>query len=138
MGVKQVLVVRKDLNMRQGKAAAQAAHASMQFIVANLAKTGRIGFNKSDSYTQEEMSVYLSPVKQHWLDGNFRKIVARVESEAEFLALADKAREAGLEVHCIQDTGLTEFHGVQTWTALAIGPDTDERIDPVTSHLKLL
>ncbi len=132
MGVKQVIVINKGVSMRQGKAAAQAAHASLQFILAELKKTQHVGLGYL------EVVGLFNPVQAEWLDGNFRKIVARVESEAEFLALAEKAREAGLEVHCIQDTGLTEFHGVPTWTALAIGPDTDERIDPVTSHLKLL
>ena len=33
--VKQVIVVRRDLNMRKGKLAAQVAHASMKFLIDN-------------------------------------------------------------------------------------------------------
>jgi hypothetical protein len=32
----------------------------------------------------------------------------------------------------IQDAGLTEFGGVPTYTALAIGPDEDAKIDELT------
>jgi hypothetical protein len=33
--IKQVIVVRRDLNMRKGKLAAQVAHASMKFLIDN-------------------------------------------------------------------------------------------------------
>jgi PTH2 family peptidyl-tRNA hydrolase len=38
----------------------------------------------------------------------------------------------------IYDNGNTEFHGVKTLTAIAIGPDHAEFIDPITGHLQLL
>ena len=38
----------------------------------------------------------------------------------------------------IRDSGFTEFNGVPTLTAVAIGPDYPEVIDPLTKHLKLL
>ena len=53
------------------------------------------------------------------------------------MAVYDQAREAGLLVHLITDRGLTEFGGVPTRTCLAIGPDYDDRIDPVTGDLEL-
>ena len=34
--------------------------------------------------------------------------------------------------------GLTEFGGVPTYTALAVGPDLAERVDAVTGTLPLL
>ena len=36
MDIKQVIVMRTDLNMRKGKMIAQGAHASMMFIVKRL------------------------------------------------------------------------------------------------------
>lgn len=61
-----------------------------------------------------------------------------MNSEAELLAIRDKAIEAGLEVHLITDSGKTEFHGEPTNTCLAIGPDLAEKIDPITGELQLL
>ena len=48
-----------------------------------------------------------------------------------------QALEAGVLVHIITDRGLTEFGGTPTRTCLAVGPDYDDRIDPVTGDLEL-
>ena len=61
-----------------------------------------------------------------------------VNSEAELLALHEKAKAAGLITALIQDAGLTEFGGVLTYTALAVGPDRADRVDAVTGTLPLL
>ena len=58
-------------------------------------------------------------------------------SEQELLAVYARALRAGLVVHLITDGGLTEFGGVPTRTCLGIGPDYDDRIDPVTGDLEL-
>lgn len=127
--IKQVIVMRKDLNMRKGKMAAQASHASMAFITRNLGYCCR----NPDAFT-----VTLSKVEKQWLDDSFVKICVSVDSEEELLAIRDAAEQARIVCHLVQDNGWTEFHGVPTYTCLAIGPDFSERIDPITSHLRLL
>lgn len=73
-----------------------------------------------------------------WLEGKFKKITVSVDSEAELLSLQKESQNKGI-IHClIQDSGLTEFGGVPTYTSLAIGPAKAEIIDNITSHLKLL
>lgn len=136
MGVKQVIVVRKDLNMRKGKIAAQVAHASMMFIYTALAMNqetttvaGRKACQLQGWFTEDETE---------WLLSNFRKVVAYVDSEAELGELYNQALKAGIISHQVVDSGLTEFHGVSTLTCIAIGPDQDEKIDAITGHLKLL
>lgn len=125
--VKQVILIRSDLGMRRGKEIAQGSHASIAFMTERLTDSSRVFFSAAD-FTQAEWE---------WMQGNFRKICVRVHSEEELLSLVGKAKEAGLTAHAIQDTGLTEFGGVPTWTAAAIGPDTDEKINPITGHLEL-
>jgi PTH2 family peptidyl-tRNA hydrolase len=71
------------------------------------------------------------------MDESFRKICVRVDSLEEFHAIAEAARQAGLETHVIKDSGMTEFKE-PTYTAIGIGPDSDEKIDKITGHLKLL
>ena len=46
--------------------------------------------------------------------------------------------DSGLITALIQDAVLTEFGGVPTYTALAIGPDEDVKIDELTRDLPLL
>ena len=64
--MKQVIVVRKDLNMRKGKIAAQCCHASLGVTLANLQH----------------------PDVKEWLSGAFTKICVSCESEDELFALA--------------------------------------------------
>lgn len=123
---KQVLVVRKDLNMRKGKIASQAAHSSISFLTRRM--NGNSGNYK----------LSLSKPEQEWLESGFTKICVYVESEEELLMVYKKAKDSGLEVHLITDSGKTEFGGVPTRTCLAIGPDYADKIDAVTGGLKLL
>ncbi len=114
--MKQIIVLRKDLNMRKGKMIAQGAHASMKATLAHID----------------------DPRVQEWLKGPFAKIAVSVDSEHEMRKLQHDAKRAGLICEEIVDAGRTEFNGVPTLTALGIGPDKPENLDPITGHLKLL
>lgn len=133
--IKQVIVIRTDLNMRKGKMVAQGAHASMKVFLERAAFEGRDDEPREFPFV---FSTWITKEMMEWLDGTFTKICVGVESEETFKALARAAKDAGLPVAGIQDNGLTEFHGVKTWTALAIGPAESEDIDKITGHLKLL
>jgi PTH2 family peptidyl-tRNA hydrolase len=123
---KQVIVMRKDLNMRKGKIAAQAGHACMAFITKNI-----ISWLVRFLLGREQESA-------HWLQHSFRKICVSVDSEEELEAIHQKALDKGLISHMITDNGTTEFNGVPTKTCLAIGPHWDEKFDGVTDKLPLL
>ncbi len=135
MESKQVIIIRKDLKMRTGKAIAQGAHASLGAILSVAQSTS----SDRDTVTipLKDASNQLTPLGM-WLNGRFKKITVSVNSEAELLALTEKAKQAGLIHALIQDSGLTEFGGVPTYTALAIGPDYPDKIDPLTGNLPLL
>lgn len=123
---KQVIVIRKDLNMRKGKMVAQGAHASMAAIL-NLAR--REG---------NDLIIPLDARIEPWLTGRFTKICVSVNSEAELLAIHEKASASGLVASLILDAGLTEFGGIPTHTAVAVGPDAAAKVDLITAHLPLL
>ena len=78
-----------------------------------------------------------SAAERTWLETSFRKVTVKVGSEEELMSVYRQALEAGLLVHLVTDRGLTEFGGVPTRTCLAIGPDYDDLIDPVTGDLEL-
>lgn len=114
--MKQMIVMRKDLNMRKGKMVAQGAHASLKAVLENFS----------------------SPKVKEWLSGPFKKVCVSVNSEKELDELFIACINAGVIVAMITDSGATEFNGVPTKTCIAIGPDTDKKLDPITGHLKLL
>jgi len=124
---KQVIVMRKDLNMRKGKMIAQGAHASLKVFL--------------DRRGEAEGGVLAIPLTEPmtaWLGGRFTKVCVSVTSEAELDAIYARAREAGLACALIVDAGHTEFGGVPTKTCCAIGPDWVEEVDAVTGGLPLL
>lgn len=150
MAIKQVIVLRTDLNMRKGKMAAQAAHASMK-VLLDRGRMGSLCTENGYEGSINEQCLYvpieagppvfvftLTPAMQQWLSGAFVKIVVGVESEAGLLALHEKAQVLGIPCAIIKDNGTTEFGGVPTYTALAVGPAEPELVDRVTGGLKLL
>jgi peptidyl-tRNA hydrolase, PTH2 family len=126
---KQVIVIRRDLRMRRGKEIAQGAHAATAWL------TGRVLENMMPNGTVAHL--VLSSAQQAWLTSSFRKVTVKVNSEEELMAVYQQALDAGLEVHLVTDRGLTEFGGIPTRTCLAVGPDYDDLVDPVTGGLEL-
>lgn len=132
--VKQVIVMRKDLNMRKGKMVAQGSHASLKVFFDKMQKEPDRESWSGDAW----YSFYARPTMQEWIDGIFTKICVSVDSEQELIDIYNKANEANLPCSMIEDAGLTEFNGVVTKTCIAIGPAKAEDIDKITGHLKLL
>ena len=90
---KQVIVIRKDLNMRKGKMVAQGAHASMKFILDR----GYYGQSELDS-PEEFHSRITSPAIKSWMEGLFTKVCVSVDSEEELVSIYEKAKESGTSV----------------------------------------
>ncbi len=111
---KQVLVVRKDLNLSRGKLAVQVAHAALG--------ASEIADPK---------------VKESWEREGAKKVVLEVENKEKLIKLYEKAKNMGLPAVLIKDAGLTEIPPGTT-TVLGIGPEKSEVIDKLTSSLPLL
>lgn len=114
--MKQIIVMRRDLNMRKGKMISQGAHASVKATLENLSH----------------------PNVLEWLSGRFTKIAVGVDSYDELMKVVDDAIREDIITAVIEDAGLTEFGGVATVTCAAIGPASDEDLKSITGHLKLL
>ena len=117
MSFKQVILVRKDLKMSKGKISAQVAHASL-------------------SAALKVRSVKPKYFEMWNLQGQ-KKVVLQVKNEKEILEVNEKAKQKGLITAIIRDRGETEVPP-NTLTCLAIGPDSEKKIDEVTGELKLL
>ena len=116
--MKQVILIRKDLKMKAGKLASQAAHSA---VGASLA-----------AYTR------FKGLYSEWESQGSKKVVLAVKSEAELLQIHAKGVQQGLPCYVVKDSGLTTFHGIPTLTAVAIGPADNWQLDPIVGHLKLL
>ena len=129
---KQVIVMRTDLNMRKGKMAAQASHASMAVILDMME------CSYTELYERRQLTIPVGSALDAWLNGPFKKICVGIDSEQALNDLYDQVKAAGIPAAKIVDSGLTEFGGEKTLTCIAIGPDYPEKIDPFTKELKLL
>ena len=114
--IKQVIVVRTDLDMGKGKIAAQVGHACV---------LGAEHVRKSNPewFTQ-------------WWGGQ-EKIVVKVSSQKELEEIKQGAIEFGLPWSEVTDAGHTQI-APGTLTCISLGPAPEEKIDKVTSELKLL
>lgn len=134
--IKQVICIRKDLHMRAGKIAAQAAHASLKVLLDRMA-TNHYHYGRG-SMTEWVLNTDWGTPMYDWLTNGFTKVVLYVNSEDELRDLYNKAVEKNLPAAFIVDSGFTEFHGNKTATCIAIGPDYSEKIDEITGDLPLL
>ena len=114
---KQVIAVRTDLGMSKGKLSVQVAHGAVS--------------------SAEKCRVYHQSIWKAWLREGQKKVAVKVGSEEELLELRRKAILHNLPHAIIRDAGMTELPP-GTVTVLGIGPEKAERVDKVTSDLKLL
>ncbi len=111
---KQIIVVRKDLGLSQGKLSVQVSHASVGAV------------KKSDN---KKVS--------RWEKEGSKKVAVKVDGKEGLLSVKEEAEKRGLTTFLVKDAGLTELEP-GTMTCLGIGPDEDEKIDEVTGSLPLL
>lgn len=141
MNCKQVIVVRRDLNMRKGKIAAQVAHAAQAFLLGRIEKKEVWTPGSDNNWSLNSLIHALSNEQFIWLtdpESAMAKVVVGIDSERELRELVDLARAAKITVHEIIDAGRTEFNGVATFTVAAFGPHEVSKLDKLTGHLKLL
>lgn len=113
MQLKQVILVRDDLKLPKGKMAAQCAHAAVEAVLRS-----------SDDKVSE------------WHNSGMKKIILKVSDEKELIKYQQIAKQEDLVASIITDAGKT-IVSPGTKTCMAIGPDSEEKIDKITSELKL-
>ncbi len=115
--LKQVIILRSDLEMGRGKMVAQGAHASLM------------------SYFEAEKKD--SRIAKAWIDEGEKKIVLKVSDEEALKKLYAAFSYKGVPCALVSDAGLTELPP-GTKTALGVGPWKEAEIDAFTRALKLL
>jgi len=114
---KMVIVTRKDLDLSNGKLAAQVAHAAV-VCALDTKKQNSKWFNR-------------------WQNEGGKKAVVKVDSEKDFYPLKEKAEKLKIVTYLVVDAGHTEIPA-GTKTVLGVGPAPENLIDQVTGDLPLL
>lgn len=142
--IKQVLIWQAGLRnhkgekCRTGKIVAQLAHASMKVLLDMMYYSTDYGEEDEANYAIRTLDTIKDGPIDQWLEGSFTKICVSVDSEKELDDIYQSAQDAGIPCSLIIDNGATEFNGIKTKTACAIGPWYSDQIDKITGSLKLL
>lgn len=114
--LKQVIIVRADIEMGRGKAAAQVGHAAVSSYLECLKAH--------------------KDVAQEWLESGQRKIVLKVDTEEALVKFYEAFKFKKVPCSLVSDAGLTQLPP-GTKTALGVGPWNSADIDILTRGLKL-
>ncbi len=115
--IKQVVVVRKDLEMGAGKIAAQVGHACV--LGAEHVRKSHPGW-----YSE-------------WVIAGQEKVVVKVTSLEQLEQIKKHAISLDLPWSEVTDAGHTQI-APGTVTCISIGPAPETMVDKVTKDLKLL
>ena len=140
--LKQVIVMRRDLNMPHGKLATMAAHASMKWLVDKLgrntyirAEDGWVGVDAIFTAEQWQWLTEIDPGIEHTGQQSFAKIVVFVGSHEELQDITTEAARRGLTTGTVHDSGYSH-NPAGTFVGVAIGPHWPEAFEGLTDHLK--
>lgn len=118
--IKQIIVMRTDLEMGRGKMVGQGGHSVIAFALEILKEHG-----------------LLSELQEQWILQGQKKIALKVGSEKELLDIFSQAQDLGLTPRMVTDMGLTQLKG-QNRTCLSIDPTFESKLEPIKKDLKLL
>lgn len=120
--VRMALIVRNDLGMLKGKAAAQCAHAAVALYKQIGVESG------SESYNPTMVN--------RWEYGGQAKIVLKCNNLEEIEELIMKAASLNINNYLVVDAGRTQVASGSA-TVLGLGPAPRAVLDLVTGDLKL-
>ena len=120
--VVQVLVMRRDLQLKQRDALRYASQASLAFIAR------RAGGGNPLALSDDELT---------WLRLLQTQLHLRVHSEAALRDIARRARRAGLSAHLLTQAQLEGAGASATAVCCAIGPAPPAAVRAITGRLPL-
>lgn len=149
---KQIIIVRKDLNMSPGKLAAQVSHGSMAFLtslirnykftspivetVNNLWDADLDDFNKIIGYHFNY--IFDKNLYEQWINGEFTKCILQAKNKNQLLKAKTIAEELGMkegeDFWLIRDNCHTELEPEEdgrTLTVIGFKPMDSKIIDQI-------
>ena len=144
--MRQLIIVRKDLQMSPGKLAAQCCHASMAFLTRSFQKE-KISNNSDEVYN------FSIPIQKEiydsWISGTFTKTICEAKNKYQLLKSVAWANELGLmenlDYFFIKDSCLTELTPEEydedgygrTLTCIGFRPLPDEIVHIISKKYQL-
>ena len=111
---KQVIILRKDIDVGKGKLIAHALHAA----IGAMRKVN-------------------NEIIEKWESEGGKKVVLKVDNLKELKEIESKLRKIKMPYFLVKDAGLTQLKS-GTVTALGVGPVEEKEVDKITGKLKLL
>jgi len=145
--MKQIIIVRKDLNMSKGKMAAQVAHASMAFLTNMIRKCTYVDDTRYSTYLCKflvDKELY-----NDWICDSFTKVILEAKNKYQLEKVYTIANELGFKegIHYfpIKDNCYTELepeetdeNGVgRTLTCVGFIPLSDETANKISKKYQL-
>jgi PTH2 family peptidyl-tRNA hydrolase len=118
---RMALVIRTDLGMKRGKAAAQCAHAALGCYKLML---------------EDDLASQNLPLLRRWEKSGQAKITLQVRSKEDLDLLFAKAISLNVNSYIVHDAGRTQVEAGSA-TVLGLGPAPKLVLDQITSDLKL-
>lgn len=127
---KQIIIVRKDLNMSPGKLVAQVSHGSMAFLTWFIRNNADLD-GHIDTWIDKD-------VLHNWINGEFTKCVLQAKNKNQLLKAKTMAEELGMkegrDFWLIQDNCHTELESEEdgrTLTVIGFKPMDSKIIDKI-------
>ena len=150
--MRQLIIVRKDLQMSPGKLAAQCCHASLAFLTSKLRDKDKMlratnAVTGEDGYATEIF--FNKDIYEEWIQGVFTKTVCEARNRNQLMKAVEIAKELGLQegedFFLIKDCCLTELNpeevdenGVgRTLTCIGFRPLPDELAHQISKKYQL-
>ena len=146
--MKQIIIVRKDLNMSKGKMAAQVAHASMAFLTNTIKNCSNISYFEPSLYYNCGFFIP-KELYEDWICGSFTKIILEAKNKNQLEKVYKIAEELelkeGVDYFPIKDNCYTELepeeideNGVsRTLTCVGFIPLNDEIANKISKKYQL-
>ena len=150
--MKQIIIVRKDLNMSKGKMSAQVAHASMAFLTNALKNVGHKMQTNLNIISTEyyKCNLYIpKDIYEDWICGSFTKVILEAKNKHQLEKVYKIANELGfkegVDYFPIKDNCYTELkpeevdeNGVgRTLTCVGFIPLDDETANKISKKYQL-
>lgn len=142
---KQIIIVRKDLEMSTGKICSQVSHASMAFLIEAIRNDWSqwVSTGEPHEYYTAEITLDKDLFEQ-WIDADYTKCVLKAKNKTQLLKVQKLAEELGLKENKdffkIYDLCRTEIEPEEdgkTLTCIGFKPLPNEIVDKIGRKFQL-